>query len=457
MGISTEHILPFPRSEVWQWHTRPGAVVRLTPPFVPMTPVKQASSLATGTTEFSLPAGLKWVAKHDLAGYHEGRQFTDVCINAPMRALSQWRHIHAFADSPAGTRITDTVHTRLPGSFLEATFAYRQHQLLEDLTRIAEFQALDGAPTEPLTIALTGAGGFVGTHLAAQLRTAGHTVIELKRGSDLTPGQRRWHTTLPDEDLLDGVDVLIHLAGESIAGRMSESHRDKIRHSRVAPTRRLAEVVATSETCHAMIVASAVGFYGPDRGDELLDESAERGEGFLADVVAEWEEACAPAREAGKRVVNLRTGLVMGAGGGMLPGLRAAFGAGLAPQVGTEGGYLPWVSIDDLTSMYYRAAVDPQMSGPFNATGPQPVRSEEFGETLQGAMHRRFVVPIPAVAPKLMMGPIASEELLMTSQNAVPTKFEKLGHRFTHPTLAATFAHELGGETLFDATSGDDS
>ncbi|WKD61304.1 Epimerase family protein [Corynebacterium ciconiae DSM 44920] len=453
MGISTEHVLPFPRSDVWQWHTRPGAVVRLTPPFVPMTPVKQASSLATGTTEFSLPAGLKWVAKHDLAGYHEGRQFTDVCVNAPMRVLSQWRHVHAFADDPAGTRITDTVHTRLPGSFLEAAFAYRQHQLLEDLTRIQEFQSIEGAPAQPLTIALTGSGGLVGTHLGAQLRTAGHTVIELKRGSDLAPGQRRWHTTLPDEDLLEGVDVLIHLAGESIAGRMSETHREKIRHSRITPTRRLAELVAASKTCTTMVVASAVGFYGPDRGDELLDENAERGEGFLADVVADWEDACAPAREAGARVVNLRTGLVMSAAGGILPGLRAAFAAGLAPQVGTEGGYLPWVSIDDLTSMYIRAALDPQMSGPFNATGPAPVRSEEFSEALQGAMHRKFVVPIPAVAPKLVMGPIASEELLMTSQNAVPAKFEQLGHRFTHNLLPEAFAHELGGEALLNTAS----
>lgn len=452
MGITTSHVVPYPREQVWEWHTRPGAVVRLTPPFVPLSLTRETASLARGTTEFSLPAGLTWSATHDLSGYHEGRRFTDVCTNAPMRAFSSWRHTHQFDDHPEGTLITDTVSTRLPGSFLKAIFAYRQHQLIEDLRRVEEYAELQ---PRPLIFAVTGSSGLIGTHLVAQLRTAGHTVIRLVRHEPQADDERLWHTTMPDEGLVDDVDVLIHLAGESIIGRMSESHRTKIRQSRIIPTRRLAELVAASPTCRTMVCASAVGYYGPDQRNTLLTEDSPRGEGFLADVCAEWEAACEPAREAGARVVNIRTGVVLSNAGGLLPIFRVAFKVGLAPQLGTDGGYIPWISLDDLTSLYIRSSLDERISGAINATAPHPARAEEFSNALKHSLNRTFTVPIPHVAPRLALGTIASEELLFTSQNVVPSAMASLDYRFTHADLTDALAHELGGEQCFDVAPAD--
>ncbi|HZK32002.1 MAG TPA: TIGR01777 family protein, partial [Corynebacterium sp.] len=159
MGFYASHDLPFPRSEVWDWHTRPGAVTRLTPSFLPMTVTEEAGDLAAGTTRFSLPAGLQWVARHDLAHYRAGAQFSDVCLTAPLKQLTNWRHTHTFTDFGSGTRITDDVHTRVPAALLKATFAYRQHQLLEDLKFLARLARLSPAPARPLRVALTGASG----------------------------------------------------------------------------------------------------------------------------------------------------------------------------------------------------------------------------------------------------------------------------------------------------------
>ncbi len=271
MSLTTSHVVPAPREQVWEWHTRPGALVRLTPPFLPFIPMKQADKLSDGTTIFGLPAGLKWVSRHDLSNYRRGHRFTDVCINAPVKNLANWRHVHDFADHEDGTLVTDTVTTRLPATTMTSFFAYRQQQLINDflfLERVAHLQ-----PEKPLTIAMTGSRGLVGRALMAQLGTAGHKVIQLVRRNP-KPDQRLWDSFSPAPDLLDGIDVLVHLAGEPIFGRFSAGHKQAIRDSRVTPTNRLARLVAESPSVHTMIAASAVGYYGSDRGDEVLTESA---------------------------------------------------------------------------------------------------------------------------------------------------------------------------------------
>ncbi|MCX7443807.1 TIGR01777 family oxidoreductase [Corynebacterium sp. P7003] len=460
MSLTTSHFIPFDREDVWDWHTRTGAVVRLSPPFAPMTPIREASRLSDGTTVFSLPAGLRWVARHDLSGYRRGHRFTDVCVSAPLRALSNWRHVHTFADAPGGTIITDEVSTRVPGTALTGLFAYRQHQLFEDLKflrRMASFTP-DELRDErggagPLTIAVTGSGGTVGRALCAQLTTAGHTVIRLRRGSSPTDASTRaWNPADPDPELLTGVDVLVHLAGEPLMGRFTEGHKRSIRTSRTAPTRYLADLVAASPTCHTMVCASAIGYYGHDRGDEVLTEAATGGAGFLAEVCREWERGCGPAADAGKRVVNIRTGIVLAGTGGVLPLLKMLFSAGLGGKFGDGSLWFSWIALDDLTDIYCRAVVDPALTGPVNATAPVPVRNGEMTEALASELNRPAFLQIPTLGPKLLLGSEGAEQIALANQRVTPAVLRELGHTFRYPTIGRALAHELGGEELLGST-----
>lgn len=446
MSLTASHVVPAPREQVWEWHTRPGAASRLSPPFVPMTPLRQAERLSDGTTVFSLPAGLKWVARHDLSNYLRGRRFTDVCVNAPVRALANWRHVHEFADHPDGTLITDTVTTRVPTATIRPMFAYRQHQLIADLDFLNRIDHL--RPARPLTVAVTGSRGLVGRALTAQLGTAGHTVIQLVR-NEPKPGQRHWDPMAPAADLLKGVDVLVHLAGEPTFGRFNDPHKQAIRDSRVEPTEKLARLVAETTSVTTMISSSAVGYYGSDRGEEILTEDSGPGEGFLAEVVGDWEKATGPATEAGKRVVRVRTGVVLSGRGGMLPVLKALFSTGLGGNFGDGNFWLSWIGLDDLTDIMFRAILDPTISGPVNGVAPEPVLNRDMVSALASQLRRPAIIPIPALGPTLLLGREGANELALADQRVLPTAMQAVSHDFRHPTLDGLLAHELGGEELW--------
>ena len=338
MGIEYASVVNHPLDEVWAWHTRPGAMHRLVPPWQPMRVVKETESLADGRAILGLPGGLRWVAQHDPAGYDPPNQFVDVLssdglMTLPPRVIGWWRHTHRYSDAGDGrTRVHDIVDTTVPGAALRSTFAYRHRQLAEDLAAHAD--AAD-AGAGSLVVAVTGSSGLVGTALSAFLSTGGHRVILLVRGAPADAGERQWDPNRPAADLLEGVDAVVHLAGESIAGRFTEQHRRAIRDSRIEPTRRLAETAAGTPGLKAFVCASAIGFYGHDCGDRLLNEDSPRGQGFLADVVADWEAATGPAADAGLRVVTVRTGIVQAAAGGTLRLLRPLFAAGLGGRLGS--------------------------------------------------------------------------------------------------------------------------
>lgn len=194
--------------------------------------------------------------------------------------------------------------------------------------------------------------------------------------------------------------------------------------------------------------ASAIGFYGSERGDELLTEDAERGEGFLADVAADWEKACDPAREAGKRVVNIRTGIVMSGNSGLLPLLRALFSTGLGGAFGNGNFWYSWVALDDLTDTYIRAIVDEELAGLVNGASPNPVLNKEFVSALGSELHRPTILPIPQFGPALLLGKQGAQELALADQRVKPQVLEDLGHTFRYPTIDGALAHELGGESL---------
>lgn len=444
MGITAEHTVPAPRLEVWNWHARPGAVTRLTPPFLPMTVASEAASLRSGTTVFALPAGQRWVAQHQRAGYEFARSFEDVAANQPVRALTKWRHRHTFRDSAedaGSTVLLDAVSTPTPAPLLTPAFAYRQRQLVGD---IAFAQSLPASA--PLVIALTGSSGLVGTHLHTQLTTLGHTVIPLVRHT-AGPGERQWDPDNPHPDLLEGVDAVIHPAGESIMGRFTEAKKRRIWDSRVAPTRKLAALAAESGV-RTFISASAVGYYGTEAGGSPHTEDAPVGTGFLAEVCQAWEEA---ARVEGLRTVQIRTGLALSGAGGLLPVLKASVSAGLGARFGSGEFWLSWVSLDDLTDTYVRALLDHTVSGPVNATAAQPVTNAEMSATLAEVLRRPDVLPIPTFGPKLLLGSEGADELALADQRVDAAVARQCGWVQRYPTLRSALDHELGREDLLEA------
>lgn len=444
MGIEYESIVDHPLTEVFEWHTRPGAMTRLVPPWQPMTVVAETESLADGRAVLGLPGGLRWVARHDPSAFDPPHRFVDELSSEgpsswPPRIVGWWRHTHEFSDVPGGTRVYDHVDSSVPAAALRSTFVYRHRQLAEDLA------AHRAADTKPMVVAITGASGLVGSALSAFLSTGGHRVIRLVRRPARSAVERQWNPNHPAADMLSGVDAVVHLAGASIAGRFTDQHRAAIRDSRMEPTRRLADSAALADEGPATFVsASAIGFYGFDRGDALLGEESARGDGFLADVVADWEAATAPAAEAGLRVVSVRTGIVQSARGGTLRLMRPLFAAGLGGRLGSGEQWLSWIGLDDLLDVYHRALYDRRLTGPVNAVAPEPVRNADYTRALAAVLHRPAVLPVPSLGPRLLLGEQGARELAAASQRVTPTKLEALGHRFRRSHITDALSHELG-------------
>lgn len=449
MGIEYESVVDHPREEVWDWFSRPGAMPRLVPPWQPMTVVSEAQSLADGVAVLGLPGGLRWVARHDPSAYVPGSRFVDELssdglTSYPPRVIGGWRHTHTFADAGGRTRVHDRVDTVVPAAGLRATFVYRHRQIADDL---AAHRRAAIAGMKPMVIAVTGASGLVGSALCAFLTTGGHRVIRLVRGTAQGDDERWWDPQAPTPDLLSGVDAVVHLAGASIAGRFTDAHRKAIRDSRIEPTRLLAEAAASAQDGPRVFVsASAIGYYGFDRGDTQLTEDGSRGDGFLADVVTDWEAATVPASDAGLRVVKVRTGIVQAAAGGTLRLLRPLFAAGLGGRLGSGKQWLSWIGLDDLIDIYHRALYDEQLSGPVNAVGPEPVRNTEYTEELARVLHRPAMLPVPSLGPRILLGQQGARELAEASQRVVPSKLLSVGHTFRHADVADALAHQLGRE-----------
>lgn len=434
MSLVHSTVVPAPLPDVFAWHERPGAIQRLMPPWQPMRVARETESLRAGRAVLALPLGLRWVAEH--GGYEPPHRFVDELTSLPLR----WRHRHEFAADGAGTRVTDRVDTPVPSAILRSTFTYRHAQLADDLATHRWAAERGGGP---LTVAITGASGLVGTALAALLSTGGHRVIRLVRGEPAGPDERRWAPEDPDAALLAGVDAVVHLAGASIAGRFTAAHRNAVRDSRIGPTRRLAELAARGGP-RVFVVASAIGYYGADRGDEVLGEDAGRGEGFLADVVADWEAAADPARQAGVRVAHVRTGIVQSPRGGVLRIQWPMFAAGLGGRLGDGRHWLSWIGIDDLIDVYHRALFDDRFAGPVNAVAPEPARNADYTRVLARVLHRPALFPVPAIGPRLLLGAQGAAELAVASQRVRPGYLLDAGHRFRHPGLEPALRHLLG-------------
>lgn len=432
MSWESSDIVDAPIADVVRWHERPGALHRLMPPWQPLKVQQEAANVSDGQAILRLPGGLKWVAQH--RDHVPGERFTDELTSLPLT----WRHTHEFwALGAHRTRITDRIATPVPGRLLKSTFEYRRRQLRDDLAVAVRTKG------PVMTVAVTGASGLVGTALCAQLTTNGHEVIRLVRRSASSPAERQWYPAASDPELLRGVDAVVHLAGEPIAGRFTQSHREAIYDSRVGPTRALAAAAAAAGV-KTFVCASAIGIYGADRGDEVLTEESERGTGFLADVVDDWEKATQPASEAGVRVVNVRTGIALSPRGGALQLLRLVFLTGLGGRLGDGRQWMSWIDLDDLTDIYLAALTDDSWSGPINAVSPNPVRNEEFSKTLGKVLHRPSFFPAPSFGPALLLGREGAKEVAFADQRVVPARLTAHGHPFRRPDLEDCLRHQLG-------------
>jgi hypothetical protein len=463
MSISYSSVVNAPIDEVFAWHTRPGALTRLAPPWQPVRVGQEATSLRDGRAVLLLPGGVRWVAEHQPDGYDPPRQFVDQLVSdgLPANALFSktlsrsltWRHVHGFHEAAVAgtTRVQDDLQTTVPEVALRQMFGYRHRQLAADLKTQQWARAKQ---PESLTVAMTGSSGLIGTALTALLTTGGHRVIRLVRHPASGDDERQWNPERPAPDLLDGVDALIHLAGAGIAGRFTEAHKRAVRDSRIGPTRALAELAATAAKdsngsggaggLTAFISASAIGYYGAARGDEVLTETSPPGSDFLAGVVTDWEAATRPAADAGLRTVLMRTGLVLSPKGGTLRALRPLFEAGLGGKIGDGRQWMSWIGIDDLTDAYLRALVDPDVSGPVNAVAPDPVRNADFTKILGGVLRRPTVIPVPGFGPRLLFGEEGARELAEASQRVRPDALLTAGQGFRYTRLEPALRHLLG-------------
>ncbi len=295
-------------------------------------------------------------------------------------------------------------------------------------------------------VAITGASGLIGGHLARQLAAQGWEVRRLVRDrSRVRPPDLFWNPDSNEIDVagLQGCAAVVHLAGESIFGlRWTKAKKERIRESRVRGTTLLAEGLARlASPPRVLISGSAVGYYG-DRGAEMLTEASPPGSGFLAEVAQEWEAATAPASRAGVRVVTLRTGIVLSQAGGALRTMLPAFRWGLGGRVGPGTQYMSWISLPDLAAVIERGLTDDGLNGPLNAVAPEPVQNAAFVRALAAQLRRPAVFPAPAPLLRLIAGEMA-DALLLASTRAVPTRLLAAGFAFQHAQLDAALRAAL--------------
>lgn len=292
-----------------------------------------------------------------------------------------------------------------------------------------------------MQIVAAGVSGFLGTRLVTELSKAGHQVTQLVRSAPSGPHEMQWnpHSGDIDSSVFDGADAVINLCGASVADhRWTEDYRHLIVTSRVNPTRLLSAECARLGV-PVLINASAVGYYGP-HGLDIVTEQNPPGETFLADVCVQWEAATAVASDADVRVVNLRTGLVLGSDGGLLPKLTLLTRLMLGGKLGDGKQYFPWISMtDEIAAIQYLLSAP--VHGPANLTAPYPVTNEEFTKALGKALGRPTPWFVPGFALHLVLGEFAEE--VLTGQRALPTVLHESGFEFAHRTLPEALAAEL--------------
>ena len=446
--------MPAGATEAYAWHTRDGAFERLAPPW--NAPVLDSSSTRPENgrrVELQVPVApglrVRWIS--EFLDVQEGASFRDLQLTGPFDLFD---HTHSFlAVNDDASVMEDRIRFEVPGRTLGdriggsyadlelgRVFRYRHRVLAKDLAIHRK------ARGRRFRILVTGSTGLVGRALVVFLRSGGHEVLRLVRGTARHPDEIAFDPAKgaahPSE--LEGFDAVVHLAGEPIAeGRWNAEKKRSIRDSRVPFTRRLAETLAALQRPPSVLVsASAIGYYG-DRGDRILRESDAPGEGFLPETCVEWEGATESADHAGIRVAHLRTGLVLTPAGGALQPMLLPFRLGLGGPLGSGAQWWSFIALDDLLYLIHHVLLTDRVRGAVNATAPEPATNTEFVRTLGAVLHRPALFKVPRFALRLALGEMAGP-LILASARVNPEKALDTGFEFAYPKLDQTLRHVLG-------------
>lgn len=452
--FETSFPLPAPVAEAFAWHERDGAFERLAPPWQAPRVIERTGTIRDGDQVTMVvpcgPLGIRWTARH--FDYATSRRFRDEQVRGPFAC---WVHTHNFEPIDDGNcRLTDHIEYALPlGVFgralggrsvqrsLDRVFAYRHRTVAADLALHARF-----IDRPRLTVAVTGASGLIGAALCALLSTGGHRVIRLVRRAPGNSDEAQWDPArgLVDAAALPKIDAVVHLAGENIAtGRWTTRKMQAIRTSRVDGTRALVlSLMALPQKPGALVTASAMGYY-PSNSRDVMDEDGPRGEGFLADVVRDWEGEAMAAQDDGVRVVPMRIGLVLTPRGGALQKMLTPARMGLGGMLGRGDRYISWISLDDAIGGIYHALMNDQLDGPANLVAPQPATADTFVDTLGQVLGRPVLGRMPYGFGRLALGRIA-EEMLVASYRLHPRRLLDTRYVFRHIDLESAFRHLLG-------------
>lgn len=293
--------------------------------------------------------------------------------------------------------------------------------------------------SEPRTILISGASGLVGRPLGALLAARGHVVRTLSRAS----GDFLWAPERGEIDAsaMDGVDTVIHLAGETVAQRWTKAARARILRSRVKGAELLVREILKQDREVSYISASGTGYYGVHPAHPVR-EGDPRGDGFLADVCCRWEGAASPLIQAGRRCVLVRTGVVLSAEGGVLKKLLPPFKAGLGGRIGSGRQMMSWIALEDLVRVFVRAVDDEGLGGPVNAVAPKAVSNADFTRVLGRVLGRPTLFPLPAAVVVALFGEMGRETVL-SDLNVLPGRLGKCEFSWKYPDLEAALSHTL--------------